>query len=270
MAVELNRLLGFIGALLTVIGSVSAFLSLVYFLFPSFNIAGVSSISGVLGLAGLILFMIAMKGFSVDYKDAAIFDNALYALISSIVLGVVAGGLAVAVVFLNLSNIIATFTPGSVPRFTPEFFQSIMSYLVPVFLVVSVLAVVPALFNLRAFSRLAAKSGVRLFRTAGLLGLAGTVVAMTFAFIGFLLVLAASVPGPAVLALSAVGSVIHYALWILVAKAFYSVRALKSQVLQPLAPQVSAVAAVQVMYCSYCGAENLPDAVFCARCGKKL
>ena len=273
MAVESNRMLGFIGALLTVLGSVSAFLSLAYFFFPSFNISDVGVLAGVSGLVGLILFMIAMYGFAGDYKDAAIFDNALYALISSIVLGVVAGVLAVAVFFLNLSNIMTTFTPGSVPSFTSDFIhfiQSIMGYLIPVLLVVSVLAVVPALFNLRAFSRLAAKSGVRLFRTAGLLGLAGTVVAMTFAFIGFLLVLVASIPASAVLAISVMGSVIHYAMWIVAAKAFYSIRAPTREAPRLLTPQVSAAAAGQVRYCSYCGAENLPDAVFCAHCGKKL
>jgi uncharacterized membrane protein len=270
VAVGSNRILGFIGALLTVIGSASAFLALARFFFPTLDTTGFGILFGVSGLAGLILFMIAMKGFAGDYKDAAIFHNALYGLLSSIILGVVAGGLAVAVVFLNLSSIITTFTPGSVPSFTPDLIQSIMGYFVPVFLVVSVLAVVPAIFNLRAFSKLAAKSRVRLFRTAGLLGLAGTAVAMTFAFIGFLLVLVASIPASAVFAISVVGSVIHYVMWIVAAKAFYSIKAPTSQAPPLLTPQVSAAVAGQVRYCSYCGAENMPNAVFCAHCGKKL
>jgi len=269
MAIGSNRMLGFIGALLTVIGSVSAFLSFVFFFFPSLYISGVGILFGVSGLVGLILFMIAMKGFAVDYKDAAIFDNALYGLLSNIAIGVVAGVLAVAVVFLNLSSITATFTPGSVPSFTPDFLQSIMGYFVPVFLVVSVLALVPALFNLRAFYRLAAKSGVRLFRTAGLLGLAGAAVAMMFAFIVSVLVLVASIPASAVLAISVVGSMISYVMWIVAAKAFYAIKAPASKVPRLLTPQVS-VPATQVRSCSYCGAENTPDAVFCARCNKKL
>ena len=270
MAIASNRMLGFIGALLTVIGSVSAFLSLAQFFFPSFNISGVGVLFGVSGLVGIILFMIAMKGFAVDYKDAAIFNNALYGLLSNIAIGVVAGVLAVAVIFLNLSSIITTFTPGSVPSFTPDFLQSIMGSLVPVFLVASVLAVVPALFNLRAFSKLAAKSGVRLFRTAGLLGVAGTAVAMMFAFIVSLLVFVASIPATAVLAMSVVGSMISYVMWIVAAKAFYSIKAPTRKAPPLLTPQVSAPAAGQVRYCSYCGAENLLDAAFCAHCGKKL
>jgi uncharacterized membrane protein len=270
LAVGSNRMLGFIGSLLTVIGSASAFLALARFFFPTLDITGFGMLFGVSGLAGLILFMIAMKGFAVYYKDAAIFNNAFYGLLSSIILGVVAGVLVIAVVFLNLSSIITNLTPDSVPSFTPDFLQSIMGYLVPVFLVVSVLAVVPAIFNLRAFYRLAAKSGVRLFRTAGLLGLGGTAVAMTFAFIVSLLVLVASIPATAVFAISVVGAMISYVMWIVAAKAFYSIRAPKSQAPRLLTPQVSAAAAGQVRYCSYCGAENLPHAVFCARCGKKL
>jgi uncharacterized membrane protein len=270
MAIESNRMLGFVGALLTVLGSVSAFLALARFFFPTLDITGFGILFGVSGLVGLILFMIAMKGFAVDYKDAAIFDNALYGLLSSIAIGVVAGVLAVAVIFLNLSSIITTFTPDSAPSFTPDFLQSIMGYLVPVFLVVSVLAVVPALFNLRAFSKLAGKSGVRLFRTAGLLGLAATMVTMMFAFIASLLVLVASIPASAVFAMSVVGSMISYVMWIVAAKAFYSIRAPTRKAPPLLTPQVSPSAAAQVKYCSYCGAENMPDAVFCAHCGKKL
>jgi uncharacterized membrane protein len=263
-------MLGFVGALLTVIGSASAFLGLAYFFFPSFNISGVGVLFGLSGLAGIILFMIAMKGFAVDYKDDAIFNNALYGLLSNIAIGVVAGVLAVAVFFLNLSSIITTFTSGSVPSFTSDFLQSIMGYLIPVFLVVSVLAVVPALFNLRAFYRLAGKSGVRLFRTAGLLGVAGAAVAMIFAFIVSVLVLVASIPASAVFAVSVVGAMISYVMWIVAAKAFYSIKAPTREAPQLLTPQVSAAAADQVRYCSYCGAENLPDAVFCVHCGKKL
>jgi uncharacterized membrane protein len=270
MAIGSNRMLGFVGALLTVLGSVSAFLALVRFFLPSLDITGVGTLFGVSGLAGLILFMIAMKGFAVYYKDAAIFNNALYGLLSSIAMGVVAGVLAVAVVFLNLSSIITTFTSDSAPSFTPDFLQSIMGSLVPVFLVVSVLAVVPAIFNLRAFSKLAAKSGVRLFRTTGLLGLAGVAMAMMFAFIFSSLVLVASIPASAVLAMSVVGAMISYVMWIVAAKAFYSIRAPTREAPPLLTPQVSAPAAGQVRYCSYCGAENMPDAVFCVHCSKKL
>ena len=123
MVIESNRMLGFVGALLTVLGSVFGFLALARFFFPRLDVTSFGILFGISGLAGLILFMIAMKGFAVDYKDAAIFDNALYGLLSSIAIGVVAGVLAVAVFFLNLSSIVTTFTPGSVPRARLTFFS---------------------------------------------------------------------------------------------------------------------------------------------------
>jgi hypothetical protein len=49
--------------------------------------------------------------------------------------------------------------------------------------------------------------------------------------------------------------------WIFAAKAFFYIKAPASQTL-PASPTG------QVKYCLQCGAENLPDAVFCAQCGK--
>jgi uncharacterized membrane protein len=98
MTLESNRMLGGIGALLIVISSITSFLSLARFFFPNLNVAGFGSLFGVLGLVGIILFLIAMKGFAVHYKAPSIFNNALYWLISSIIAGVVAGVLAVAIV----------------------------------------------------------------------------------------------------------------------------------------------------------------------------
>jgi uncharacterized membrane protein len=233
------------------------------------SIAGVGALFGVLGLVGIILFIVAMKGFAVDYRDNSIFDNALYGIISSIILGVVAGGVAVAVVFSNLSNIIPTFTPGSMPEL-PEVLQSMIGYFIPVLLVVSLIAWVPAVFNMRAFYRLADKSGVRLFRTAGLLGVVGALVTIALAWIAALLVYVTLIPATAVLAVSVVGGLIGFVAWILAARAFYSIRVPTSQMSPPLTPQTSTLAAGQVKYCPYCGAENRIDAAFCTRCGKKL
>ena len=272
VALESNRMLGFIGALLTVIGSIYSFFSLAQFFFPSLpslSIAGVGALFGVLGLVGLILFMVAMKGFADDYRDPAIFDNALYGLISTIILGVVAGGVAVAVVFSNLGSIIPTFTSGSVPEL-PEILQFMIGYFIPVLLVVSVFAWVPAIFYMRAFYRLADRSGVRLFRTVGLLGVVGALVTIALAWIAALLVYVALITATAVLAVSVVGGLIGYVAWILAAKAFYSIRVPTSQAPSPPTPQTSTTAAGQVKYCSYCRAENRIDAAFCTRCGKKL
>jgi uncharacterized membrane protein len=272
MALESNRLLGFIGALLTVVGSVYSFFSLARFFFPSLpslSIAGASALFGVLSLVGLILFMVAMKGFADDYKDPSIFDNALYWLISTLILGVVAGGVAVAVVFSNLGSIIPALTPGYVPDL-PEILQVMIGYFIPVLLVVSGFAWVPAIFNLRAFYRLAGKSGVLLFRAVGLLGVVGALVTLALAWIAALLFYVTLIPATAVIVVSIVGGLIGYVAWILAAKAFYSIRVPTSQTVAPLTSQPSTLAAGQARYCPYCGAENRTDAAFCTYCGKNL
>jgi uncharacterized membrane protein len=261
MAVGSNRMLGGIGALLLVVSAVSPLLVLPR-LFDLYSTgAGVASpflsVLGLSGLAGLILFMVAMRGFAGYYKDIGIFNNALYGILSSIVVAGVAGGLIVILVLMNLGSLIPTFNP--VPAST-DLFQSILGYVVPVMPVVSVAGLVQALFIMRAFNLLAVKSEVRWFRTAGLALVAGSVLAIVFACVGALLFFAASASAITVLAIPIVGTRVGYVAWIFAAKAFFSIKAPTSQ----------PILAGQVKYCSQCGAENLSDAVFCARCGKKL
>jgi uncharacterized membrane protein len=265
MAVGANRMLGGIGALLLVVSVVGPLLALPR-LFDLYSTgAGAASpflsVLGLAGLAGIILFMIAMKGFAGDYKDAGIFNNALYGLLSSIVVGVLAGVFMVAIIFMNLSSVIPTFNPVPGPT---DLFQSILSYMVPVMPVFSVAGLVQALFIMRAFNLLAVKSEVRLFRTAGWALVAGSVLALILACVGVLLFFAALVSAASVLVIPFAGTTVSYLAWIFGAKAFFSIKAPTNQPL-PASP-----AAGQVKYCPHCEAANLPDAVFCTRCGKKL
>jgi uncharacterized membrane protein len=264
MAVGSNKMLGGIGALLLVVSAVSPLLILPRIFDPYSTVSNEAtpflSVLGLAGLAGIILFMVAMRGFAGDYKDAGIFDNALYGLLSSIVVGVVAGGLMVVVIFMNLGSVIPTFNP--VPG-TTDLFQLIFGYVVPVMPVFAVAGLAQALFTMRAFNMLAVKSEARLFRTAGLALLAGSVLALILACIGALLFFTFSISATAVLAIPFAGTTVSYLAWIFAAKAFFSIKTPTSQTL-PTSPTA------QVKYCPQCGAENLPDAVFCARCGKKL
>jgi membrane protein implicated in regulation of membrane protease activity len=107
---------------------------------------------------------------------------------------------------------------------------------------------------------LAAKSNVRLFRTAGWALLAGNVLAIILACITTLLFFAASLSAIAVLTVPIAGTTLSCLAWIIAAKAFFAVKA----------PTQQLTSTRQVKYCSQRGAENLPDAVFCARCGKSL
>jgi uncharacterized membrane protein len=264
MAIESNRMLGGIGASLMVVSAVSSLFVLPR-LFDLYSTGATeaspfSSVLGLAGLAGIILFMIAMKGFAGDYKDAGIFNNALHGLLSSIVVSFLAGGLMVAVIFMNLGNVISAFNP---VHGQTELFQSILGYVVPVMPAFSVAGLVQALFTMRAFNRLAVKSDVRWFRTAGLALVAGVVLALILACIGALLFFAASISAATVLTIPFAGTTVSYLAWIVAAKAFFSVKAPTSQPL-PASP------ALQMKYCSQCGAENSSDAVFCTRCGKSL
>jgi uncharacterized membrane protein len=264
MTIESNRMLGGVGASLIVVSALSSLFALppLFDLYSTGTTAAspFSSVLGLAGLAGIILFMVAMKGFAGDYKDAGIFNNALYGLLSSIAVAVLAGGLMVAVMFMNLSSVIPTLNPVPGPT---NLFQSILEFMVPVMPAFSVAGLVQALFTMRAFNLLADKSDVRMFRTAGWALLAGSVLAIILACIAALLFFAASVSAAAVLVISLTGTTVINLAWILAAKAFFSVRA-------PMTQQLPTSPTRQVKYCSQCGAENPPDAFFCARCGKSL
>ncbi|MCW4048076.1 MAG: DUF996 domain-containing protein [Candidatus Bathyarchaeota archaeon] len=274
MTLESNRLLGGIGALLMVVSSISSLVSLVQFFFPSARVSLVVAPFGLLGLVGLILFMIAMNGLANYYRDRAIFENALYWIITSIVAGVVTGVLIVVVAFSVLSSIIGTLvpiTPGTPPTPPPasamfDALQPYIGYFIPVGIVAFAIGVIAILFLMRAFNRLAVASEVRLFRTTGLLFLAGIAVAGAVGLLAMLLILAGVVTVSGVLSLTVVSGFVSLAAWALATTAFFRLRA------PTILPAQQAVepAHAQVKYCPHCGAENSMDAAFCVRCGEKL
>jgi uncharacterized membrane protein len=99
MTLESNKTLGGVGALLMVISPFSGF------------VAG--SFGSVLGLIGLILVLIAMKGLADNYNEGGIFNNTLYGVILTIIGGVVFVGAIVvgAVGLLSELNLdLATFS----------------------------------------------------------------------------------------------------------------------------------------------------------------
>jgi len=264
MTVESNRMMGGIGASLIVVSAIGPVLSLPIFFntySTSANAASpFSSAVGLAGFAGIILFMVAMRRFAGGYKDPGIFDNALYGLLSSIVVSGVAAVLIVAVVFMNFSNIISSFNP--VPGQTN--LQAILGYMAPAMPVFSLAGLVQALFTMRAFNLLAAKSKTRLFRTAGLALVAGSVLALILACIGASLFFAALISATAALIITFAGTTVSYLAWIFAAKAFFSIKVPTSEPL-PASPATG-----KARYCPHCGEENLPDAVFCTHCGKSM
>jgi uncharacterized membrane protein len=273
VTLESSRTLGGVGALLIFLGSAFSFLSLVRYVYPSLSLAATAlgGLLGVLSFTGLILFMVAMNGLANHYRDRAIFNNALYWIITSIVGAVVAIALAVAVTLSVLSSIIKTiapFTPTNPPSISSllDALRPFIVYFIPVGVVAFAIGVISVVFIMRAFNRLASASGVRIFR----LFLAGIAVTGALELLAALLILTSSITFSAVLPLIAVSGLVNVTAWVLATTAFFRIRAPTSPPVPQTTPQTVTPAAGQAKYCPHCGAENLADATYCVRCGQKL
>jgi uncharacterized membrane protein len=183
MTIETSKTLGGVGALLLVISPLLAL------------VAGV--FSSVLGLVGLILVLIAMKGFSDHYNESGIFNNSLYGIIVSIIGAVVFGATMIVGAIGLLSNLnldLTTLTtdPAAISAINWEAlvnFDIIMDFIAIIFIgliVLFIFAILAAILYRKSLTSLAEKTGVGLFGTAGLLLLIGAV--LTIIAIGFLLI----------------------------------------------------------------------------------
>ena len=182
MTLESNKTLGGVGALLMVISPFSGFVGGVF--------------GSVLGLVGLILVLIAMKGLADHYNEAGIFNNTLYGVILTIIGGVVfVGAIVVGAVGLlsELSLDLTTLSTDPAAISAVDWqgivnFDVIMDYVVIILaslVIIFVFVVISALFYRKSLNSLAQKTAVGLFGTTGLIMLIGAV--LTIIVIGFLL-----------------------------------------------------------------------------------
>jgi len=153
---------------------------------------------GIVSLVGLILTLIAVYGLANYYRESGIFNNALYAVITAIVGGIV----FVAVVFLALFDFFVdlgfTIGIGNLADWATELSQidwtnigfniigSFLVYILLALVVLFVFVVITAVFLRKSLGLLSAKSGVGLFGTTGTIILVGAV--LTIIAIGILLV----------------------------------------------------------------------------------
>ena len=220
---ESNKILGGVGAILTALGSFIPF----------------SASVGIVYIIGAILLLIAMKGLAEDFKENAIFTNALNGFILGVV-GVILG--------------IAAFAIVVAPIFRALTFYRIILHILVAFgalVVVLIFLVLSAIFLKRAFELLDAKSGERNLRTGGMLLLVGAALIIVFG-LGFILLFIA---------------------WILIAIGLFSMRPPGQATAQPTGPappMPSNAPAGTVKYCSYCGAENKLESTFCTHCGRRI
>jgi len=208
MDLETSKNLGGVGALLVVIGGLAFF---------------GSPYAGLLDLIGIILILIAMKGFADNYKESGIFNNVLYGFILTIIGLIVAAAVAFVTVLAALTDLGIDFAnpSGWVTQF-PELLTTNLDALLKIIggilaagIIVFIFAIVSAIFYRKSLGLLASKTGVGMFSTAGLLLLIGAVLTIALG-LGFILIWIA---------------------FILIAVAFFSVRRETSQ--QPAAPQPS-------------------------------
>ena len=168
MTLESSKTLGGIGALLMVIG-------------PFLGVY-----TGVLGLIGLILVMIALKGLSDHYNEGSIFNNALYGVILAIIGGVVFVAVIVVAAVGLLSALGIHWSTLSDPTALSSInWQEIVTFdilwphiaaVLGSFVVLFIFVVVASIFLRRSLTLLSAKTGVGLFGTTGLIILIGAVL----------------------------------------------------------------------------------------------
>lgn len=192
-------------------------------------------------LAGLILFLIAMHRLSQHYNEKAIFRNPLNALIIQII----GSAVIMAVAFIVILTSIGGLTP-TINSTATRFFANFIWLIIGVGAIAFVISVYCGLLYKRSFDKLAEKSGVDSFRTAGILYLIGSIL----------------------------GSLITWIAWIFIAQGF------KKLTPTQLAPQQSLYTTYQpnpepqtaalTKRCPTCGAENSPDSLYCAHCGRQL
>jgi uncharacterized membrane protein len=172
MTLESSKTIGGIGAILLFIG-VIPFVQYTW----------------VVGIVGLILVLVALRGLSNHYQERGIFGNAIYGVAVAVVGAIIVGVLAFAVVLSNLRDLITQIYPGwngdwsTLQGVTPNTTNIVPSDIFPLIgglLVVLVIAwvviIIAAFFIYRSLKQISNKSNVGLFGTAGLILLIGAII----------------------------------------------------------------------------------------------
>jgi uncharacterized membrane protein len=201
MSVESNKVLGGVGALLMVISLLGMF-GTPYTLF--------------LLVVGIILVLIALKGFADHYQDGGIFNNALYGFITVIVGMVATAAIFMMLILQALSGLPIDWTN---PMEIQQYFISHMDVVwqfagaaVGALVVFYISLVVSAVLFRKSLNALSTRSGEKMFGAAGLVWLIGAAIPL-------------------------IGIIIIWISWILMAVGFFSIKTAQAPV-QPPAPTV--------------------------------
>jgi uncharacterized membrane protein len=213
------------------------------------TLAGVGSIllilsmvpyaGAVLGIIGIILLLIGIKGLASYYQDNEIYQNSLTGVIFYII-ALIAAAVAVVALVVGFASIIG-------------FVVGIIVFILTL-IIAFVFYILAAMRLRKTFDTLAQKSGEHSFTTAGTLLWWGAI--LTIIFVGLILIFIA---------------------WIFATIAFFSMKLQPQQPLAsqpsgytPPSTPPAAQPTQATRYCSYCGAPVAQDATFCPHCGKQL
>ncbi len=222
-SLESNKTLAMVGSILLIIGT-----------FIPYG-------GAVVDIIGIILFMMAIRGFSTYYQDPAMYQNAFTGIIYYIIAAIAA---AVAVGSLALG-------------FASLFLIGVSAVIFVVALVIAFIFYVLAASRLRrTFNDLAQRTGEQSFHTAGTLLWWGAILTIVFGL----------------------GLILIFVAWIFAAIGFFSMKTPgQPQYGQPQygyttppPPPPPTSSASTGRFCPNCGAQVDRNATFCPNCGKPL
>jgi uncharacterized membrane protein len=261
MSLESGKKYGFIASMINVIMPVVAVILVISVLMYEFaylfanstqnwsitalSIAVDISIA-VIAITGLILFLLAMHRLSKYYAEPAIFKNVLYAFIINIAVAII-GWIILSVYTSSIIGHIPSGGINTTAATTPDMsaFASLIIAILAAAIIGFIFMVLCAVLYWRAFNKLAEKSQIDDFKTAGLLYLLGSVLMIIL-----------------------VGAILIWVAWIYAAQGFHKLKP-KPSLATPytLTPASNVTGSI---YCANCGAENSPDGIYCKNCGKPV
>ena len=235
----------------------------------SIALVGISGIIGILAFVALILFFVAMHGFSKDYGEPRIFDYIIYGLVAAIIIGILSIVVAIAIAVANAASVLPILTSSTTSQ--TQVSNVVQKSLLPMLPIFAAVSLVWILFNVLSINLLGDKSKVVLFRTGAKVLLAGALVSVAttaiLAAIAYTLSLSYST---ILLTLSVPGGFIQDAAWVLLAMAFFRIQTPQAFPTAPVNMSAAPIFPSQTKICPKCGVPNQADALFCERCGQKL
>ncbi len=203
-----------------------SFFTLIITLFPASSLVFIPIIFlfSAAGLVGFVLYMVGIKGLSVRYQTPAIFNNALYALLTGVIGTLVIAGVAFALIFASLSSAFrSVIPPGTIDTLNTT--GLLANILIPIMIAAQVVGLISTIFYYRSFKILSEKTSIKRFRTVGLLFPVGVISAILLMLIGAIFVAINFIAVTNISMFTLPSNGINCAAWILAAKAFFSLKA---------------------------------------------